>query len=222
MLMQPQRVYRRPVSGRRPPCNNRVNIRDPYVDPAAESCVTQDPGCRFGAGPRPVALPIIPGARETRRVLLLGRAHCIRDHTGERDGGVTARRTIVAIELRAALNAEGDPRRRSRGGAVRFSSGPGPESMSPRNLETKGAALAGRTLHRDRAAMKLHDMLHDREPEPRSALLARARLVHAVEAFEDPRLVRVRNSVAGVDHLAPRMLRVAADHHGNLAALRVL
>jgi hypothetical protein len=35
--------------------------------------------------------------------------------------------------------------------------------------------------------MRLHDVLDDRQAEPRAALLPRARLVDTVEALEDPR-----------------------------------
>ena len=42
-------------------------------------------------------------------------------------------------------------------------------------------------LHRDRSAVQLHELLHQREPDPRTRLRAGRRLVHLVESLEDVR-----------------------------------
>jgi hypothetical protein len=48
--------------------------------------------------------------------------------------------------------------------------------------------VPGAALHPNLAALRLDDMLDDGEPEAGAALLARPRLVHPVEALENPRL----------------------------------
>ena len=52
--------------------------------------------------------------------------------------------------------------------------------------EGEGGAVAAATFDGGAAAVDLRDVLHDRQTQPRAALLAGAAFVHAVEALEDP------------------------------------
>src|SRR5262245_36560578 len=56
-----------------------------------------------------------------------------------------------------------------------------------RQIDAKHGAHSGRALHVDLAVMETDNVLHDREPETRPALLARASLVDAIETLEDAR-----------------------------------
>ena len=62
-------------------------------------------------------------------------------------------------------------------------------SGSPNGSVTVNTAPGARSplVHLDRAAMQRHQLLHQREPDPRSRLGARERLVHLIEALEDVR-----------------------------------
>src|SRR5689334_15983137 len=53
-------------------------------------------------------------------------------------------------------------------------------------------------LHANLAAGGFHQLLDDRKADPRPAARRVARLVHAIEAFEDPGQVVGRDAVAGV------------------------
>src|SRR6185503_5717088 len=59
-------------------------------------------------------------------------------------------------------------------------------------------AARGLALDSDAPAMCFSDPAPDREPEPRAAVSARSRAVHAVEAVEDVRQVLRRDADAGV------------------------
>ena len=72
---------------------------------------------------------------------------------------------------------------------------------------TAGPETPPRSSCRDRrrsrpnaAAVRLDEVLHDRQAEPGPALGARAAGVHAIEALEDPRQVFRRDADAGVAH----------------------
>src|SRR5689334_2179720 len=64
-------------------------------------------------------------------------------------------------------------------------------------------AHAGRALRTDLAAVRLDEVLHDGEPEPRTARLARATGVDAVEALEDARQVLGGDAAPRVAHADP-------------------
>src|SRR6185295_17959120 len=51
--------------------------------------------------------------------------------------------------------------------------------------EEERGALPDLAFHPDLAVVRLHDVFDDGESKPGAALLARARLVHAIEPFED-------------------------------------
>src|SRR5262245_30658649 len=70
--------------------------------------------------------------------------------------------------------------------------------------------------------MELDDVLHDREPEAGAAFLARARLVHAIEALEDPLLILLGDTGAGITHLAPDVSGSLAERNGHVTTLGVL
>src|ERR1043166_3390594 len=91
-----------------------------------------------------------------------------------------------------------------------------------RDLEAERAPLPHAALHPHRAVVERHRVLHNREPEPGAALLARARLVDPVEALEHAREVGGGDAGPGVAHLAPRAPVALAHGHGDLAALGVL
>src|SRR3954470_24775388 len=57
-----------------------------------------------------------------------------------------------------------------------------------REGDAEAAALARRALHSDRAAVRLHQLPHERQPQPEPLRLQRAGLRAAVELLEDPRL----------------------------------
>src|SRR5207249_11929614 len=98
-----------------------------------------------------------------------------------------------------------------------------PRSRSaPGNLETERAALAGAAPHQHLAAVERDGVLHDREAESGPALLARARLVDAVEAFEDAREILRRDPRAGVLDLAPNPGFIAPQRDPHPPPLRVL
>src|SRR5262245_31047635 len=80
---------------------------------------------------------------------------------------------------------------------------PSPEPISSRavggrQVDAERAALAGSALERDSPPERQGQVLHDRETQARAAELARTRLVHAVEALEDPVLVARFDPDAGV------------------------
>src|SRR5260370_31985170 len=68
----------------------------------------------------------------------------------------------------------------------------------------KCTAFAGCAVCPDRAAMKLHDTLAQREPHPQPLHFAREPRVHAMEALEDAAEVIGGNPPAGVAHAHPK------------------
>ena len=54
-----------------------------------------------------------------------------------------------------------------------------------RQAHGEGRAGGQRALHLDRTAVLTHDMFGDGQPQSRAAHVARARLIHDVETFED-------------------------------------
>ena len=69
-----------------------------------------------------------------------------------------------------------------------------------RERDDEARALADRARHVDRAVHRLDEVLHDREPEPCAAVLARATRIDPVEALEEPRQVRGVDAWAVVAH----------------------
>src|SRR5690349_4171197 len=59
--------------------------------------------------------------------------------------------------------------------------------LGGRKRDEEFRPLAGDAFDADLAAVRLHDVLHDRKPEPGAALLARAGLVDPIKTLEDPR-----------------------------------
>jgi hypothetical protein len=56
-------------------------------------------------------------------------------------------------------------------------------------------------LDADLAALRLHQLPGDHQPQPRAALIARPCAVHAPEAIEDMRQIAGSDPGAGVAHL---------------------
>ena len=65
-----------------------------------------------------------------------------------------------------------------------------------RDGERRAAALLARD--RDGAAVKPHQLLHQRQPDARALVRARPRVLHAMEALEHPRQIRLGDPDAGV------------------------
>src|SRR5262245_45456086 len=98
----------------------------------------------------------------------------------------------------------------------------GPEASGdrvPGDLEMEGAAGPRSAHDADGSSMEEHDVLDDREAQPGPPLFPRARLVDAIEALEDARLVRLRNAQAGVHHLAVDHPGAAVQPHTHGSAL---
>src|SRR5690349_16004602 len=78
-----------------------------------------------------------------------------------------------------------------------------------RKCEIERGPLSDRAFHARRAVVRGHQVLDNREAQPGAAELARARLVHPVEALEQARQILLRNADPGIahkelDHLGPR------------------
>src|SRR5262249_16388578 len=87
----------------------------------------------------------------------------------------------------------------------------------------EGGARAWLTDGADCAVHGLGEVFDDTEAQPGAAHLARARPVHAVEAFENPWQVAGGDADAVVAHLDKGMPALRPDAHAHLAALgRVL
>src|SRR5689334_14229925 len=67
---------------------------------------------------------------------------------------------------------------------------------APWQLEREAAAGSGRAVEEDAAAVRLHDVAHDREAEAGGADLTAVRALR--EALEDALLLRGRDAGAGV------------------------
>ena len=78
----------------------------------------------------------------------------------------------------------------------------------------------GRAVERDAAAVRLHDLAHDEQPEPEPAHLEVAR--RPLEREEDPLLVRGRDPGPVVVHRDLARARVGADAHVHPRARHVL
>src|ERR1035438_8462566 len=74
-----------------------------------------------------------------------------------------------------------------------------------RQREEKRRALARLAFRPDFAAVRLHDVFHDGKPQPRAALVARTRLVHAVEPFKHAVERFRRNARTVVDRKSTRL-----------------
>ena len=72
-------------------------------------------------------------------------------------------------------------------------------TRSRREDEPEGRALAGLARDVELAAVTLHDVLDDRQPEPGAAGLARAAAVDAIEALGQPREMLAGDAAAAVD-----------------------
>src|SRR5271163_5239794 len=68
-----------------------------------------------------------------------------------------------------------------------------------RNPDRDRRAIMHFALDSERAVVQLHDMLDDRQAKPGAAQLARARAIDAIESLRQPRDIRRRNSLAGID-----------------------
>src|SRR5271166_2369108 len=71
----------------------------------------------------------------------------------------------------------------------------------PRQREVERGAVVQFTFRLDRSAMRPHDVLGDRQSQPRAARLPRASLVHSVEALEQPWQVFAWDSRSKVAHI---------------------
>src|SRR5688572_6405114 len=76
-------------------------------------------------------------------------------------------------------------------------------------MDSERAAPAELARERHAAAERLREVLDDRQPQPRAAELARARLVDAIEALEHALLVLGRDADPGVLDLQARLRGVA-------------
>ncbi len=61
--------------------------------------------------------------------------------------------------------------------------------------------MALRALHRDGAAVRLDDVLHNGQAQAAAPFVARPALAHALEAFEQARQMLCRDADAVVAHL---------------------
>ena len=59
--------------------------------------------------------------------------------------------------------------------------------------------------------MEIGDLPHQREPQPRAAVLAAAGLVHPEEGLEDALLILLRNAAAGVGNANQELFRLLCD-----------
>src|SRR5205085_11276903 len=98
-----------------------------------------------------------------------------------------------------------------RGESRRARSGPG------RQRDHERAAATVLRLEPDPAAVRVHDLLRDRESEPRAAAVAPTGGVHAAEALEDPAPHRVRDPGSGVADGEPRLPAVPPRAPAHLA-----
>src|SRR5262245_16146915 len=82
---------------------------------------------------------------------------------------------------------------------------------SEREFNAEGAAVTGRTGSLDAAMVRGANGFSDGKAEARTAQLARARLIHAIESFENTRQGVRGNSDAVVGYLEQRLL-IARAH----------
>ena len=79
-----------------------------------------------------------------------------------------------------------------------------------RKCERERRPLVNAAFHSHGPVVRRHQVLDDREPQPGAAQFARARLIHAIKAFEQARQVFRGNPDSGVaheqlHHRAPRL-----------------
>ena len=55
--------------------------------------------------------------------------------------------------------------------------------------------------------MEIGDLPHQREPQPRTAVLAAAGLIHTEEGLEDALLILLRNATAGIGNANQELFR---------------
>src|ERR1041385_4832224 len=90
-----------------------------------------------------------------------------------------------------------------------------PDRPLDRQDEPEGAPLPEDRFDPDRAAVQLHELLAERQPEPGALLLPAGRAVHLAEDLEHPPHVLLPDADAAVAHRHPH--RVAGDQPGALA-----
>src|SRR5580693_3070944 len=106
----------------------------------------------------------------------------------------------AAERARRATDAPAGAERGSRGPASDGEKGsagakpPGSCWLLRSQLYDETRSSSRTVFHPHAAAMELDEVLHDGEAEARPAWIARARLVHTVEALENPREILVGNS----------------------------
>src|SRR6266850_569728 len=83
-----------------------------------------------------------------------------------------------------------------------------------------GAATFAAALHLHPSAVRFGEMLHDRQSEPESAVLARRRAVGLTERLEDVRQELARDPATGVGDRDLDALRRATHAHVNRALIR--
>src|SRR2546427_4183711 len=106
--------------------------------------------------------------------------------------------TIRTFGTRSALRP--GARDRLRGGAGRLA--------FQRQPDGEGAACPGLALNHDAPAVHLHDVLHDRQPQPAPLHLVHQPRPDAVEAVEDLLLLGARDADAVVAHRDDRLVAI--------------
>src|SRR5438093_1287494 len=90
-----------------------------------------------------------------------------------------------------------------------------PDRTLDREDEPEGAPLPEDRFDPDGAAVQLHELLAERQPEPGSLLLPAGRAVHLAEDLEHPPHVLLPDADPAVAHRDPH--RIAGDQPGALA-----
>src|SRR5712691_4762475 len=89
-----------------------------------------------------------------------------------------------------------------------------------REVQHNGGAAAELAFSLHAPAVCLHEVLDDRQAEPRAAFLPRAAGVHTVEALEDAREVLGGDAGAGVGHPNDDVAAVSLRGHADTATPR--
>src|SRR5437667_54384 len=173
---------------------------------------------RTGAGRRPlgVAADSTPATRETTRALR-GAGRLLR-------GGTRRARPRRARAPRQHRHLARDPvegRDRGRHGLGGRSAR---RSKAARDVNPERGALSDSAGHGDGPAERVHELLHDAQPEPDTAGAAGAALADLVEGLEDRVQVVGRDARAGVADLDhdPTGASSRVRHHGDPPRLREL
>ena len=82
-----------------------------------------------------------------------------------------------------------------------------------RQFYCNDSAIFRAFLHPDRAAVEVGDLPHQRETQPRAALLPAAGLVYAEEGLENASLILPRDAVAGVGDAEQELFRRLSDRN---------